>query len=192
MEKYSPDKEHIYSYQIANIVHNTPEQVRRDIMLIGYSSNLKKGYEIKELIACIDKILDPDESLKVAVFGMGNLGKAITKYFSLKREKLKIVAAFDVDPEKIDRVIAGVRCYHTSKIQEVISKENISIALLTLPVENTMEIKDQLVRAGIKGILNYTTLPLNVPEHIYLEEYDMITSLEKIAYYVKQPNNKTK
>jgi redox-sensing transcriptional repressor len=184
MDKCSPEKEHIFSYQIASIVHNTPEQVRRDLMLIGYSSNLKKGYEIKELIACIDKILDPDVNINVAVVGMGNLGKAITNYFSLKREKLKIVAAFDVDPTKTDRVIAGVRCYHTNKLNEIVNREKISIAILTLPAENAQDLTDQFVKAGIKGILNYTTLPVNVPGHVYLEEYDMITSLEKIAYYV--------
>jgi redox-sensing transcriptional repressor len=185
LDKCHPKKEHIFSYQIANIVHNTPEQVRRDLMLIGCSSNLKKGYEIRELIASIDKILDTEESIKVAVLGMGNLGKAITNYFNLKREKLKIVAAFDVEPEKIDRVISGVRCYHKNDLNEIITRENITIGVLTLPVENAQEITDQLVKAGIKGILNYTTLPVNVPNHVYLEEYDMITSLEKIAYYVK-------
>ncbi len=189
IEGYSPEMQHIYSYEIANIIHNTPEQVRRDLMLIGYSSTLKKGYEIKELVACIDQILDKKENLNVAVFGMGNLGKAITNYFIKKRKKLKIVAAFDVNPDKINRIIAGVKSYHINELLRVITTEKISIAILTLPVENTKDITDQLVRAGIKGILNYTTLPLNVPDHIYLEEYDMVTSLEKIAYYVKQSMN---
>lgn len=186
IDSYSPEKMHVFSYEIANIIHNTPEQVRRDLMLIGYSSTLKKGYDIKELIMAIDSILDAVEGLKVAVFGMGNLGKAITNYFIRKREKLKIVAVFDVDPDKINRVMAGVRCYHVNDMYEVISNENISIAILTLPVENARDITDQLVKAGIRGILNYTTLPLNVPGHVFLEEYDMVTSLEKIAYYVKQ------
>ena len=190
IEDYSPEKQHIYSHEIANIIHNTPEQVRRDLMLIGYSSTLKKGYEIKELIAYIDNILDTNEGLNVAVFGMGNLGKAITNYFLRKREKLKIVAAFDVNPDKINRVISGVRTYHINELLKIISEEKIAIALLTLPVEYAKEVTDQLVQAGIKGILNYTTMPLNVPSHIFLEEYDMVTSLEKIAYYVKQSSIK--
>lgn len=186
MDTYSPDKQHIFSHEIANKIHNTPEQVRRDLMLIGYASTLKKGYDIKELITAIDVILDTKLGLNVAIIGMGNLGKAITNYFTRKREKLKIIAAFDVDEGKINRVISGVRCYHLKKMVEIVKKEKISIGILTLPMEQAEEIASLLVHSGIKGILNYTTVPLNVPDHVYLEEYDMITSIEKIAYFVKE------
>jgi redox-sensing transcriptional repressor len=48
------------------------------------------------------------------------------------------------------------------------------------------EVTQDAVRFGIKGILNFTTKPLNVPSDVYLEEYDMITSLEKVAYFAKE------
>ncbi len=185
MDIYSPEKEHVFSYELANMIHNKPDQVRRDLMLIGYSSTLKKGYDIYDLIKRIDRILDVDVVTNVAVFGMGNLGKAITNYFITKRKKLKITAAFDVDPDKINRVIAGVHCYHMDNMKEIIEKEKIYIAILTLPSENAKDVAGLLVHYGIKGILNYTTIPLNVPDYVYLEEYDMITSIEKVAYYVK-------
>jgi len=182
---YSPTKQYVYSHEMANMLHNKPEQVRRDLMMIGYTTTLKKGYDIKELINHITEILDANESVKVAIFGMGNLGKAITNYFIRKREKLKIVAAFDVDPDKINKVISGIRCYHIEEMKNIIKKENIAIAILTLPIEKAKEVTDQLVHAGVRGILNYTSKPLYVPDYVYLEEYDMITSLEKLAYYVK-------
>lgn len=182
------NKKHVYSYEIAQLLHISPEQVRRDLMLIGYSSTLKKGYDIDELIKQIEEILDPVEVMDVVIIGMGNLGTAITKYFSRKRKHLNIVAAFDIDPDKTDRVLAGIKCLHISKLEETIKDRNISIAILTMPMELANEIAQRTVLAGIKGILNYTTFPILVPGHVYLEEYDMITSLEKVAYFVKNKN----
>lgn len=122
----------------------------------------------------------------MALIGIGNLGRAIIGYFSGKRTKLSIVAGFDVNPDKIDRVYAGVWCYNLDRLAEIIQKENISIAVLTVPAADATQIADQLILAGIKGILNFTPRPLNVPSNVYLEEYDMITSLEKLAYFVKK------
>src|SRR5210317_1913624 len=95
-------KTHIFSHEIANLLHITPVQVRRDIMLIGYSGTLRKGYDIKDLVKQIGNIIDTSEGQKIAVIGMGNLGKAFIHYLHEKRAKLRIVAAFDVNPEKID------------------------------------------------------------------------------------------
>ncbi len=189
LDIYSPETDHIFSYKLAGLMHNKPEQVRRDLMLIGCSTTLKRGYNIQDLISRINEILDAEDSINVAVFGMGNLGKAITNYFRKKREKLKILASFDTDPDKAGRIISGVRCYHNTQMKEVIERENITVAILTVPVEAADSVVQQLVHLGIKGIVNYTTKPLNVPPHVYLEEYDMITSLEKIAYHVKNRKN---
>jgi len=154
-------------------------------MLIGYSSLKKKGYDAQELINVIGGLIDHEESLSVAVVGMGNLGRAITAYFNGKRPKLNIVAAFDVDPNKVNRVVAGVNCYHMKDLGDVVKRSNISIAIIAAPPDSAATVAELLVNAGIKGILNFTTVPVNVPESIYLEEYDMITSLEKVAYFVK-------
>ena len=178
-------KTHIYSHELAQLHHNTAVQVRRDIMFIGYTSMQRKGYDVKELIRVIGGILDSTTGLNVAVVGIGNLGQAITTYFSGKRSRLNIIAAFDVDPEKIGRYICGVRCYHLERLNDVIRSKKISIAIITVPADSAVEIMKQLVDAGIGGVLNFTTVPLNVPPEVYLDEYDMITSLEKLAYYVK-------
>lgn len=178
-------KTHIYSHELAGLHNITAVQVRRDLMLIGYSSLKKKGYDAQELINVIGGLIDHEESLSVAVVGMGNLGRAITAYFNGKRPKLNIVAAFDVDPNKVNRVVAGVNCYHMKDLGDVVKRSNISIAIISAPPDSAATVAELLVNAGIKGILNFTTVPVNVPESIYLEEYDMITSLEKVAYFVK-------
>lgn len=188
----SKEKTHVFSHEIAQMLHITPVQVRRDLMLIGYSGNLRKGYDIKELIELIGRIIDSEKGQRVAVIGMGNLGKAFISYFKGKRSKLAIIAAFDINPEKISRVYDGVPCYHINQIPEIIKQNNISIGIITVPSEHAPEIAEALVFAGIKGILNYTPKPLNVPPHVYLEEYDMITSLEKVAFFAKKNDERFK
>jgi redox-sensing transcriptional repressor len=154
-------------------------------MLIGYSGTLRKGYNIQELIDLIGSIVDSDEGIKVCIVGMGNLGRALIKYISGKRHKLSIVAGFDTNPDKIGATINGVDCYSSERMGELIREKEIKIGIITVPGTSTRETAAKLVEAGIKGILNYTPIPIEVPEGIYLEEYDMITTLEKIAFYVK-------
>lgn len=180
-------KTHIFSHELANLHHNTAVQVRRDIMFIGYTSMQRKGYDVRELVDVIGEILDSEMGLNVAVIGIGNLGKAFTTYFVGKRSKLNIIATFDVDTTKIDRVISGVKCYPLNRLKEVVETHQISIAILTVPADSASEVAAQLVEAGIKGLMNFTTIPLNVPNEVFLDEYDMITSLEKVAYFVKSP-----
>jgi len=178
-------KTHIFSHELAELHHNTAVQVRRDIMFIGYTSMQRKGYDVRELIDVIGDILDSEEGLNVAVIGVGNLGRAVTTYFIGKRSKLNIIATFDVDTTKIDRVISGVKCYPLSRLKEIVESHKISIAIMTVPADSAIEVSGQLVEAGIKGVLNFTTVPLPVAADVYLDEYDMITSLEKVAYFVK-------
>jgi redox-sensing transcriptional repressor len=176
---------HIYSHEIARIQHITAVQVRRDIMLIGYTGTLRKGYNVKELIDLIGHIIDSDEGINVCVVGIGNLGRAITNYFSGKRTKLSIVAVFDVDKSKIGKKYHGIECHSVEDIGKIIKEKNIEIGIMTVPGEDAQPITDLLVKSGIKGLLNYTPKPVNVPKEVYLEEYDMITSLEKVAFFVK-------
>jgi redox-sensing transcriptional repressor len=176
----------IFSHDLAARLHITAVQVRRDLMLIGYSSVLRKGYDVKELIDTIGRIIDSSETMNVAIIGIGNLGRAVAGYFKGKRSKLNLVASFDNDSQKVNKVISGVKCYPYADIEKKLKELDIRIAILTVPPDFAREITEELVRFGIKGVLNFTTIPLNVPSGIYLEEYDMITSIEKVAYFVKE------
>jgi redox-sensing transcriptional repressor len=175
----------IYSHDLAGLLHITAVQVRRDFMLIGYASVHKKGYDVKELVDTISRIIDSEEGMNVAIIGIGNLGRALAGYFKGKRSKLSLVASFDNDPQKINKVISGVKCYPYDDLERVIKELGIQIAILTVPADYARRIAEETVRFGIKGILNFTTVPLNVPSSVFLEEYDMITSIEKVAYFVK-------
>jgi redox-sensing transcriptional repressor len=181
----SENRNFIFSHDLAARLHITAVQVRRDLMLIGYSSIQRKGYDVKELIDTISRIIDSDEGMNVAIVGIGNLGRALAGYFKGKRSKLNLVASFDNDPQKFNKVISGVKCYPYDDLENVINELKIQIAILTVPADFARDIAEETVRYGIKGILNFTTVALNVPSDVFLEEYDMITSIEKVAYFVK-------
>lgn len=186
LECLNEKRNFIFSHELAGRLHITAVQVRRDLMLIGYSSVQKKGYDVRELIDKIGTVIDSETSLNVAIIGIGNLGRAVAGYFKGKRSKLNLVASFDNDPQKVNRVISGVRCYPHDEMEKIIRELDIKIAILSVPADYAKEIADEVVRLGVKGILNYTTISLNVPSWVYLEEYDMITSIEKVAYFVKE------
>ena len=188
----SKGQTHIFSHELANLNHITAVQVRRDMMLMGFSSMQRKGYDIKDLVKAIGDLIDTPEGLNVAVIGVGNLGKAVTGYFRGKRSKLNIVATFDVDTEKVGRVVSGVKCYHIDDIAKIVNKLDISIGILTLPPEYAKNTAELLAVNGVRGMLNFTTVPLNMPGNVYLEEFDMITSLEKVAYFVKKQEEEKK
>ena len=103
---------HIFSHVLAGMHGITAVQVRRDLMLIGFSSDTKKGYDVKVLIDFINNILYSEQPMNMAIIGMGHLGQAVTKYFNGKGLKLRITAAFDVDEHKVGTTIDNIPCYH--------------------------------------------------------------------------------
>ena len=177
---------HLYSHNLANIHGITAVQVRRDLMLIGFSSDTKRGYDARVLVDFIGNILDGNEVMNIAVIGMGHIGQAVTQHFTGKRSKLKITMAFDIDPEKVGQKIAGVPVYHIDEFVKRANDNKAKVALLTLPTKVAPSMVQPIIEAGIKGVLNFTSTPLNFPEGIYVEDYDIITLLEKVAYFVKE------
>jgi len=186
LECLNEKKNFIFSHDLAARLHITAVQVRRDLMLIGYASVQRKGYDVRELIDKIGTVIDSPETLNVAIIGIGNLGRAVAGYFKGKRSKLNLVASLDTDPQKVNKVISGVKCYSHTEMERVIRELDIRVAILTVPADFARDIAEEVVKYGVKGILNFTTIPLNVPSWVYLEEYDMITSIEKVAYFVKE------
>lgn len=186
LECLEKGKKYIFSHEIAALHHITAVQVRRDIMLIKHSSKATKGYDVKELIDLIGKIIDTESGQNIAVIGVGNLGRALIGYFKGKRERLKITACFDVSPSKVGKHFSGIECYHMDSLSKIIKTKNISIGIITVPPDKTIEVSENLVDAGIRGIINYTSTKISLPEDVFLEEIDMTTSLEKVAYFAKQ------
>ena len=182
---------HIFSHVLAGIHGITAVQVRRDLMLIGFSSDTKKGYDVEVLIDFISGILDSPNVVNIGVLGMGNLGQALTKYFNGRRSKLRIVASFDVDVDKVGHEIDGIPCYGMESFEEQVQKSDIKIVILSSPTSIASELVVPIINAGIKGVLNFTSMPLNFPRGIFVENYDITTVLEKVAYFVKEAEENT-
>ncbi len=176
----------IYSHQLASMAGVTAAQVRRDIMSIGYSGNPNRGYDAAELVGSIRSSLDDPEGQKAALVGVGNLGRALLTYFSGRRPRLSIVAAFDTDPKKFDRVIQGCRCYSFDRLADMIEKLGITIGTITVPAAEAQRVADTLVRSGVRGILNFAPVRIQVPSNVYVEDIDMTMSLEKVAYFARK------
>ncbi|WP_298064970.1 redox-sensing transcriptional repressor Rex [uncultured Rikenella sp.] len=188
LECLKQGRTHIYSHELASMHGITAVQVRRDLMLIGFSSDTKKGYDVEVLIDFIGTIIDSPDGLNVGIIGMGNLAQAVTHYFNGKRSKLRITAAFDVDPHKVGKTVAGVPCYHMDTFVETALQHDIRAIILTSPSSVAAEMVEPITRAGVRGVLNFTSTPLNFPDDIYVEDYDIITLLEKVAYFSKDNN----
>jgi redox-sensing transcriptional repressor len=179
------DEAHIHSHKLAALLNLTPEQVRRDLMLIGVTGNQRKGYNISSLIALIGKTIDREEGHRVAIVGIGNLGKAVLGFIRKSDTKMHVVAAFDIDKNKIGTEFAGVYCYNLNNAEKIVRDQQINIAILTVPPEGAVNTANLLLQSGIRGILNFTSVHLDVPPGIYLKDYDIITSLEEIGFFIK-------
>jgi redox-sensing transcriptional repressor len=177
---------HIFSHVLAGMHGITAVQVRRDLMLIGFSSDTKKGYDVRVLADFISRILDSPEPAGIAIIGMGHLGQAIAKYFNSKGLKMKIIAAFDVDPAKVGRTIDGVPCYDMARFEEMVETLEVNMVVLSSPRDVAGDLVLPIINAGIRGVLNFTSRPLNFPRGIVVENCDITTLLEKVAYFVKE------
>jgi redox-sensing transcriptional repressor len=173
----------LYSHQLAALAKVSPAQVRRDIMFLGYTGTPAKGYDVEKLLQSIRSFLDNPIRQRVALVGIGNLGRAIMSYFVNRRPKLTISAAFDTDPEKVNRVINGCRCYPISELENVIRAENIKIGIISVPASEAQNIAELLIGAGVNGILNFAPTRLNLPPNVYVEDNDITMSLEIVAYH---------
>jgi redox-sensing transcriptional repressor len=173
----------IFSHQLAFACRLTAAQVRRDLMLIGYSGSPTTGYEVKRLLSSIGTLIDPPQMREVAIVGMGHLGRAIAAYLANRLPKIRLTAGFDVNPDKIGATFSGVRCHAAQKMAEVMADKNIGLGILTVPAEHAQAAAEQLVHAGVTGILNFAPVCLHIPSRIHVENIDMTVALEKVAFF---------
>ena len=178
--------EHVFSRELAAAVGVSPEQVRRDLMNFSLRGTPQRGYAIKEFMAELYQHLESSSLTKMVLVGVGNLGKAILTYFLHRRPNLSIVAAFDSDQEKANRVYSGCQIYHASMLPKIVAQEGAAVGIITVSAAAAQETADALVKAGVRGILNFAPAQLKVPEGIFLEQIDIPLSIEKAAYFARK------
>jgi redox-sensing transcriptional repressor len=178
-------KPNIHSHQLAHLLKINPAHVRRDLMLIGFTGDIHKGYDIHSLIKSIGEAIDCVHVQKVAFVGIGDLGRAVADYFNRQDAKLKVAATFRINDEPSVQ-FQDVKCYNISRMKQIMRKEKIELCVLAVPTSFAEDISKVVIDAGVKGILNFTSVHLKVPDSIYIEHYDMISKLEKLAYFTNK------
>ena len=164
----------------------TAAQVRRDLMVLGYTGTPAHGYEVRKLSEHIESFAFPPTEQRVALAGVGNIGRALLKYFSGRQHALTIAASFEKNPEKYDRLIGGCPCYSIEKAEKVIRDLGITVGIIAVPAEEAQFVTNLFVASGIRGILNFARKPLQVPLHVYVEDIDFALSMDKVAYFARQ------
>jgi redox-sensing transcriptional repressor len=172
---------HVYSHELAARTGYTSSQVRRDLMGANAEGSASKGYKIKDLIHKLDEFLDGDEPAKVVLFGAGKLGKAILQFFLNHQRSLQLVAAFDNDLEKTDRVICGVHCYHIDQAKEIIPNLEATLAIITAPDAAIPQLSSIISESGIRGVLNFAPAPMALDSRIDEQHIDITSELQALA-----------
>lgn len=176
----------IFSHDLAAMVHVTPSQVRRDIMVTGCYGSPTRGYKVEELIAAISAVVDDDQPQNVVLVGLGKLGSALLHFFQGRRANLRIVAAFDSNPDKIGRLYAGIPCYPIGELASIVESAGVRTGIVAVPGEAAQDVANAMMLAGIVGILNFAPAPLYVPGNVFLESIDLTSSLEKVTFQARQ------
>ncbi|MDD2227893.1 MAG: redox-sensing transcriptional repressor Rex [Candidatus Cloacimonetes bacterium] len=165
-------------------VHMT--QVRKDLAYTGVVGTPKIGHKIDELIRAIEQCLNWNDISSCFLVGVGHLGKALMGYSELSKKGLRIIAAFDNNPDLNITYYQGIQIHPMSKFSNLISRLHIHIGILTVPAEAAQEIADEMVAGGIIAIWNFTPTRLKVPDHIIVENIDMSSSLAVLSRRVAE------
>jgi redox-sensing transcriptional repressor len=165
--------EYISGTVIAGELNLEPIQVRKDLAITGIIGKPKKGYPAKALITAIEHFLGWDEVQDAVLVGVGNLGSALMGYPELRSHGLRMVAAFDMNTEKIGSSVHGVPVYSVDSMDSTIRSLAAQLALLTVPNTEAQRSADILVGAGITAIWNFTKVKLKVPDGVIVEKEDI-------------------
>ena len=173
----------VFSYNIGKEAGVTAEQVRKDFSRFGIRGNKKGGYHVKELLFTINEIFRKDSLQRVVLVGLGHIGSALINYRGFSKNMIQIVAAFDIDPKKYKRKFP-IRTYSTDMLERVVNDLGIRIAILAVPERAAQEAANQLVDAGIGGILNFTPAVLKVPARVLISNIRIGNALETLIYEI--------
>jgi len=172
------------SSQLGSRLGFTDAQVRKDLAHFGHFGHPGIGYRCDELVGAIRKILGTDREWRVALVGVGNLGRALLGYRGFHRQGFRLVAAFDNDATKIGSEIEGVPIHSLSQLTEIVSQEQVELGLVAVPANDAQAVADQLVAAGVSGILNFAPVTLTVPEGVSKVGVDLARELEQVTFAV--------
>jgi redox-sensing transcriptional repressor len=177
-------QQNISSKGLAELLSVNPSQIRKDFSYFGVFGTPGVGYKTEKLIKQIKKILKLNVVRKVALVGVGNLGLVVLSYPGFMVYAFDIVAAFDSDPKKIGRKVNNITIENASKLQ-TLRRRKIDLAIIAVPPDGAQETADALVKAGVKGILNFSPCCITVPKKVKILSIDIAVDLARLPYYMR-------
>jgi redox-sensing transcriptional repressor len=172
----------VFSDNLGDALGVSASQVRKDFSLFQLSGNKKGGYTVDDLIDKLNEILGKSQVQKIIVVGCGKLGTALMWHNGFIREGIKVVAGFDTDPTVINEN-SQVPVYDMGKLKDFVKKENIKIAIMTVPESAAMHVFDALVESKIHGVLNFTPAPLKATESCAIHSVNLSLEIENLFFF---------
>jgi redox-sensing transcriptional repressor len=177
------EQESISSRNLADLLGVNPWQIRKDFSYFGDFGTPGVGYNVEKLTKQIKKILKFDVGHKAALIGVGNLGSAILAYPGFKIYGFDIAAAFDIDSKKVGRKVKNITIEDVSNLR-MLKKRKINLAIIAVHRGAAQETADALVKAGVKGILNFSPCYITVPKKVKVITIDIAMDLARLPYYM--------
>lgn len=159
-------------------------QIRKDLSQFGEFGKQGTGYAVDYLLDQLRKILKVDRVWDIAVVGAGDIGSAVARYQGFTNRGFRVAMLFDNNPQIIGTQVGSFTVQDTASIVDAILEAGIIVAMIAVPASQAQSVVDELVKAGIKAILNYAPLSLNVPDGIYVQHTDPVTHLQRMTYYL--------
>ncbi|MFP3871010.1 MAG: redox-sensing transcriptional repressor Rex, partial [Syntrophobacteria bacterium] len=173
------DVEVISSERLAKQCGVNPAQIRKDLAYFGEFGVRGVGYRVRDLGSQIKEILGLNRPWNMALFGVGNLGSALIRHANFLKHGYRFVAAFDVDPAKIGKKISDeLVVQHVDDFEEVVKQRNVEIGIVAVPPASAQSVANQLILAGINGILNFSPVQIQVPDCCRVENVDFSIKLD--------------
>lgn len=172
------------SQELGEMIGISAAQIRKDISQFGEFGKQGTGYSIPFLIERLQTILKVNRVWDVIIVGMGDIGHALARYNGFVNRGFHVIMLFDNDPNKVGQTINGLEILNSSNMVEKVRQNRIKVAMLTVPASAAQEVAEQLVKAGVKAILNYAPIHLNVPRDVKVQHIDPATHLQRMTYYL--------
>lgn len=173
----------VFSGNLADTAGVTSSQVRKDFSLFGITGNRRGGYKVDELIERIRDILGKNELQKVVLIGAGNLGNALLRYKGFEAEDIKIIGAFDVDPNKFTQD-TEIPVMPIDEFRSFVHEHDVKIGILGVPEQAAHHVSEIMISAGIKGILNFAPIQLRAADDVVINNINLEVELENLIYFV--------
>ncbi len=159
-------------------------QIRKDLSQFGEFGKQGTGYDVEYLRDQLKNILKVDRVWDMAVIGAGDIGSAIAGYQGFADRGYRVAMIFDNDPKKIGTKVGEFIVKDNAIMVEVVRAAGIVVAMIAVPASQAQLVADNLVKAGVKAILNYAPVSLNVPEDVHVQHTDPVTHLQRMTYYL--------